>query len=128
MSTTARFLTYVAVGGFCTLLNLGTLWLLTSLLGMHYLISTMFAFFTLTPVGFWLNKILTFQTRREFARIEWPRYVAAMAASFCANLGLMYLFVSVLDLWYLAASLIVTALLLIANFLVNYRWSFAVQR
>jgi len=48
-----------------------------------------------------------------------------MGSSFAANLALMYLLVSLLGIWYLAASVAVTLLLLTANFLVNNRWSFA---
>jgi hypothetical protein len=42
-----------------------------------------------------------------------------MGSSFAANLALMYLLVSLAGLWYLAASVIVTVLLLATNFLVN---------
>jgi putative flippase GtrA len=48
-----------------------------------------------------------------------------MALSFAANLSLMYLLVSLLGIWYLAASVVVTLLFLVGNFLVNSRWSFA---
>jgi len=124
----ARFATFVLVGGLCLALNTVALWILTSLVGLHYLASTMIAFFALTPLGFWLNKVLTFRTRREYARIELPRYFSAMAASFAANLALMYLLVSVLGVWYLAASLIVAVVLVCFNFLTSDRWSFRVQR
>lgn len=123
-----KFLSYALVGGGCTVLNLAVLWLLTSGLGVHYLVSTMISFFALAPVGFWLQKLVTFRTPRARARFEWPRYFATMGSSFAANLGLMYLLVSLLGLWYLAASLIVTLLLLATNFLVNDRWSFALRR
>ena len=63
-----------------------------------------------------LNKLLTFRTRHEYARIELPRYFSAMAASFAANLVLMYLLVSVLGMWYLAASILVAMVLVIFNF------------
>jgi putative flippase GtrA len=49
-----------------------------------------------------------------------------MAASFAANLALMYVLVSVLGVWYLAASLIVAVVLVIFNFLTSDRWSFRV--
>lgn len=124
----ARFTTFVLVGGLCLALNTAALWVLTSLVGLHYLASTMIAFFALTPLGFWLNKILTFRTRREYTRIELPRYFWAMAASFAANLALMYLLVSVLGVWYLAASLVVAVVLVCFNFLTSDRWSFRVQR
>ncbi len=123
-----KFLSYAAVGGVCALLNLAALWLLTSRLGLHYLASTLIAFLTLTPMGFWLQKLVTFRTPRAAAPIEWPRYFATMGSSLAANLLLMYVLVSLAGVWYLAASLIVTFVLLAANFLVNDRWSFALRR
>lgn len=128
MTLTARFAAYAIVGGFCTVLNLGLLWLLTSVLGLHYLLSTMASFLALTPVGFWLQKLLTFRTARRHAMLEWPRYAITMASSFAANLALMYMLVSLLGVWYLAASVVVTIVLLFANFLANYLWSFALRR
>jgi putative flippase GtrA len=124
----ARFAVFALVGGLCLAANTVLLWVLTSGLGVHYLMSTVIAFLTITPLGFVLNKVMTFRTRREYAPIELPRYFAAMAFSFCANLALMYLLVSVLGLWYVAASLAVAALLLVFNFLTSDRWSFRVQR
>jgi putative flippase GtrA len=120
-----KFLTYAFVGGVCTLLNLAVQWLCTSVVGLHYLVSTLIAFFTLTPVGFWLQKLVTFRTPRAAAGIEWPRYFITMGSSLAANLGLMYVLVSLLGVWYLAAALIVTVVLLATNFLANDRWSFA---
>jgi putative flippase GtrA len=121
-----RFAAFVLVGGFCLAVNTVVLWLLTSWLGLHYLASTVIAFASITPLGFLLNKVITFRTRREHARIELPRYFAAMAASFGANLGLMYLLVSVLGMWYLAASILVAVTLVVCNFVTSDRWSFRV--
>ena len=123
----ARFAAFVFVGGLCLAVNTLALWLLTSGLGVHYLVSTVIAFTSITPLGFLLNKVLTFRTRREYARIELPRYVSALAASFAANLGLMYVLVSLAGLWYLPASACVALLLLIANFIASDRWSFRLQ-
>lgn len=124
----ARFSVFVLVGGFCLALNTAALWVLTSGIGLHYMLSTILAFFAITPLGFLMNKVLTFRTRREYAPIELPRYFTAMAASFAANIALMYLLVSVLGVWYLAASLMVAVLLVSVNFLTSDRWSFRVQR
>ena len=121
-----RFAAFALVGGFCLAVNTLVLWLLTSVLGLHYLASTLIAFFTITPLGFLLNKVITFRTPREHARIELARYFFAMAASLGANLGLMYLLVSVLGVWYLAASILVAVTLVVANFLTSDRWSFRV--
>jgi putative flippase GtrA len=119
-----KFLFYVAVGGTCALLNLAMLWLLTDVFGLHYLLSTTLAFFALTPVGFVLQKLITFRTPGAHAGLEWPRYFVTMGSSFAASLVLMYALVSVLGIWYLAANVITTVLLLVANFIVNLRWSF----
>ena len=124
----ARFGAFVLVGGFCLAANTLALWLLTSVLGLHYLLSTLLAFALITPLGFLLNKVLTFRTPREHAPIELPRYFTAMAASLGANLALMYLLVSVLGLWYLAASVLVAVTRVVVNFLTSDRWSFRVQR
>jgi putative flippase GtrA len=120
-----KFLRYAFVGGVCALLNLGILWLLVSVLGVNYLVSTMISFFALTPVGFWAQKLVTFRTPRVAVPIEWPRYFLTMGSSLAANLALMYLLVSVLGVWYLAAAAVVSIVLLAANFLVNDLWSFA---
>ena len=120
-----KFVSYTVVGGVVTLLNLAVLWLLTSVAGLHYLISALISFLTLTPLAFWLQKRVTFRTPRERAPIEWPRYFVTMGTSLAGNLALMYVLVSLLGLWYLAASVVVTVLFLVGNFLVNARWSFA---
>lgn len=124
----ARFAAFGLVGALCLGLNTLVLWALTTGLGIHYLLSTVLAFSTITPLGFLLNKVLTFRTRREYAVVELPRYVAAMAVSFAANVALMYLLVSMLGMWYLTASLLVAMTLLLVNFLTSDRWSFRVQR
>ena len=80
------------------------------------------------PSTAWLQKLVTFRTPRAQAGFEWPRYFATMGSSLAANLLLMYLLVTVLGLWYLAASVVVTLLFLAGNFLVNDRWSFALRR
>ena len=123
-----KFLVYATVGGACALLNLAVLWLLTSVLGVHYLLSNMISFIALTPVGFVMQKLVTFRTPRARAEVEWPRYFATMGASFAANLALMYLLVSVLGMWYLTANVATTAFLLAANFMVNNFWSFALRQ
>jgi putative flippase GtrA len=120
-----KFLVYAAAGGVCTLLSLAVQWLGTSVLGLHYLVSALIAFLSITPAGFWLQKLLTFRTARAAAKTEWSRYFLIMACSLAANLALMYVLVSLLEVWYLLAAMIVSLLLLAGNFLLNDRWSFA---
>lgn len=124
MTRLRKIIVFLAVGGFCAALNLVVQWLCTSIVGLHYLLSTLISFFTITPIGFWLNKLKTFGTPRALAREEWPRYFVTMAASLALNLALMYLLVSILGMWYLAAALVVTVALVAANFVTHERWTF----
>src|SRR5207302_11057452 len=78
----ARFAAFVFVGGLCLAANSLALWLLTSGLGVHYLVSTVIAFTSITPLGFLLHKVLTFDTRRAYARVELPLFFTSMAATF----------------------------------------------
>lgn len=128
LSLPLRLGVFILVGGFCLGANTFALWALTSGANFHYLLSTVIAFLAITPLGFLLNKVLTFRTGREHSGIELQRYFVAMAASFGANIGLMYVLVSLLGVWYVAASLLVAASLVIVNFLTSDRWSFRVQR
>ena len=123
-----KFLAYAAAGGICTLLYLAVQWLCTSIVGLHYLVSALIGFLTLTPLGFWLQKLLTFRTPRAAAKVEWPRYFLVTISSLAANLALMYVLVSLLGVWYLLAAMIAALLLLAVNFLLNDRWSFATRR
>jgi putative flippase GtrA len=124
----ARFAAFLFVGGICLALNTIAVWALTSKLGLHYLLSTALAFAVITPFGFLVNKVLTFRTRREHAPVELSRYMLVMGASIGSNLALMYLLVSVLGVWYVAASLLVAVLLVAFNFVASDRWSFRVQQ
>jgi putative flippase GtrA len=122
-----KFFTYAVAGGICALLYLAVIWLCTSVIGLHYLVSVLIGFFSLTPVGFWLQKLLTFHTPRAAAKTEWPRYFLVTAFSLAANLALMYVLVSLLGVGYLLAAMITALLLLAVNFLLNDRWSFAAR-
>ena len=95
------------------------------MLGLHYLASTLISFLMLTPLAFVLQKVATFRTPRSRAPVEWPRYFVTMGSSLAANLALMYALVTLAGVWYLAASVVVTVVFLVGNFLVNDRWSFA---
>jgi len=56
------------------------------------------------PVGFWLQKVVTFQTPLAAAPFEWPPLSRHHGGELRGrNLALMYVLVSILGLWYLAA-------------------------
>ena len=56
------FFKFLLVGLFCTIQNVFWLYLLTTILKFHYLISTIILMITVNSLGFYLNKRYTFKT------------------------------------------------------------------
>jgi glycosyltransferase involved in cell wall biosynthesis/putative flippase GtrA len=120
----ARFVRFALVGAAMTLCNLALLALLVDGLGLHVLVACTVSFFVLNGLGYLLNKGFTFRLppRPEWA--EGLRYYAVMALSLAANLALMQLLVGGLGWHYLAASLVVTVLLAVLNYLGHAGFTF----
>ena len=125
----ARFGAFVLVGGFCLAANTLALWLLTSVLGLHYLLSTLLAFALITPLGFLLNKVLTFRTPQAHAARwnchaispPWPPASERISRS-CTCSSRCW----ACGTWRRACWSPST--LVVINFLTSDRWSFRVQR
>ncbi|RMG36947.1 MAG: GtrA family protein [Gammaproteobacteria bacterium] len=56
-----------------------------------------------------------------------PRYALVSASGLTLNTALMYLFTEVLEMFYLLAQVITTALVLVWNFTINRYWTFATR-
>lgn len=120
----SKFLRFCLVGGFCALLNLFILYILTTILNWHYILSTIFLMFSVNVLGFYLNKRYTFKTeKKRFWRELW-KYQTVMFSSFITILLLMYLLVDVFRIWYIYANIIITVGTTSYNFLMHKNWSF----
>jgi putative flippase GtrA len=119
-----KFLRFACIGALCASLNLGSLYLLTNILKINYLISTIIALIYINFIGFYLNKYYTFKTHRKRFWQELWKYYSVMFSGFIINLFFMYLLVDVFHVWYLYASLILTVCFIIYNFLMHKNWSF----
>lgn len=120
-----KFLRFVLVGGVCTLLNLSTLWFVTTRLGWHYLIAVTISFFMVNGVGFVFNKYFTFTSISPPDFREILRYYFVMSSSLALNLAIMFIMVDVLGINYLLSSVAITLLFMIFNFLAHLGWTFA---
>lgn len=119
-----KFVRFVFIGAFCTSLNLVLLYLLTSVLGINYIISTLIALIVINMIGFYLNKYYTFKTKREKLLQELWKYYSVMFSSFLLNLFFMFILVQIFKIWYLYASLTITIGFIFYNFLMHKNWSF----
>jgi putative flippase GtrA len=122
------FLKFLLVGLFCTLQNVFWLYLLTTILKFHYLISTIILMITVNSLGFYLNKRYTFKTykTRTIKSVfkELIKYHTVMLSSSLIVLGLMYVFVDIFRIWYIMSNLVISIGMSVYNFLIHKRWTF----
>lgn len=122
------FFKFLVVGLFCTLQNVFWLYLLTTILKFHYLISTIILMITVNSLGFYLNKRYTFQTQKtrtlKSVFTELIKYHTVMLSSSLIILVLMYVFVDIFGIWYILSNLVISIGMSIYNFLIHKRWTF----
>jgi len=115
---------FLAIGGLCGLLHLGILYSLTSILKINYLISTMIAIFLVNFVSFYLNKKLTFRTRKKLFWRELWKFYSVMASSHFINILGVFFLVDIAKVGYLLANIFCTAILTPFNYFFHHSWSF----
>lgn len=115
-------LRYLSAGAIGVLAGYVALYVLTDIVGLWYMASAVVAFVLNYGVNFVLHKFWTFRnTRADQASKQLTRYFAMATAIFFANLGLLFMQVEYLHVWYLAAQLVSTAILTVVGFLVSRR-------
>ncbi len=120
-----QFFKFGIVGVSNTLINLAVLYLLTSIAGLYYLLSAVFAFLVANFNSFLLNKRWTFgeKIRRNFFR-KYVKFLFISLGSLLVNLAALYLLTSVAGIYYLVSQIIAIAISLTINFLGNKKWTF----
>lgn len=112
-----EFLQYAVVGGTCTLIDFVTLYLLTTLGGVHYLISASISFI----IGVVLNWLLCTYWIFDYHKINRQRteflyYVLISLVGLGLNALLMWLFTDVFGIWFMASKLVAAGITLFYNF------------
>lgn len=120
----SQFFRFFFVGGFCASLNIVILYVFTGLLNLHYLISIVIQTIIVNTIGFLLNRRFTFKKSNKKFWKELAKYHYVMLLSFLMVSILMYLFVDVLQIWYLLAFVIVTIIMIVFNFISHKKWTF----
>ncbi|WP_066119763.1 GtrA family protein [Geminocystis sp. NIES-3709] len=119
-----QIIKFSAVGGLCLTFNLAILWILTDYFKVEDLTATIIGFFLSNLLGFLLNKYFTFKVTNTNIFKEIYKYYAVMTSSFIANLMLMFILVKILHIWVIYASLIVSVIFYVYNYLMHKNWSF----
>ena len=112
-----QFFRYAFVGGIAALVDWAVLYALTRL-GMHYLVSTVFAFVAGLAVNYLLSKKLVFSA--EKSRVGRSAEFAVYAVVGVVGLGLteaiMYLLTEKLGLYFMFSKIIATLVVLVWNY------------
>lgn len=115
--TAVQFFRYLLVGGLAFLVDFGTLWGLTTGLGLHYLVSAALAFLLGLGVNYLLSVVWVFQQRRLASR---EREFAVFAVIGVVGLGFnelaLWLMCGRFGLDYRIAKIVSTAAVFAWNF------------
>jgi putative flippase GtrA len=66
-----KLFTFLCIGGFCAALNLVLMYIFTSLLRVHYLLSFILVFLIGNSIGFYFNKNYTFKTKKNISGMSY---------------------------------------------------------
>lgn len=127
-----RFAKFCIVGAGGVFVNMGLLWLLTSVGGLYYLLSAIFAIEAAILFNFALNETWTFRDRRVGrirALIQRAlKFHLVSAAGVGINMATLYLLTDIAGVYYLASNLLGIALATLWNFSVNYLWTWRLKQ
>lgn len=113
-----RIVRYIVSGGTAAAVDLGLLFIFTELMRLHYLLSSTLAFLVAFVVSFSLQKLWTFEDAgTERVHAQAAVYFVITGTNVLVNLGLMYILVDLVHLWYLLAQIITGAFIACYSFL-----------
>jgi putative flippase GtrA len=111
------------VGGLMVILNVEILYLLTSILGIYYLISAIMSYLMLTALSFFLNEKWTFNSVVDHAHKNlWHRlasYYLVSLSGMTLNIIILFLLTNFGNVYYLYSSIIASCSVFFWNFFVN---------
>jgi len=120
-----EFIKFGIVGVSNTFINLLLLYLLTSVVGIYYLISAIIAFVVANLNSFVLNKTWTFREnlKKNFFK-KYVKFFVVSLNSLIIDLAALYLFTEVFHLYYMFSQAIAIALSFGLNFFFNKKFTF----
>jgi putative flippase GtrA len=120
---------YLFSGGTATIVDLGILYVLTDVVGFHYLTSAILAFVCAFGVSFVLQKYWTFgNAETDGVHRQLSIFFIVAVVNLILNTLLMKLFVDVWEVWYMTSQIIITALIACMSFFIYRHLVFPVKK
>jgi dolichyl-phosphate beta-glucosyltransferase len=120
----AVFIKYAAVGITGTALDVGSLYVFVDLLRIPVLVAAAISFTLAVVNNFILNKFWTFRSSSRSVRKQFIKFFAVSVVGLALTELCMAVFVFLLGIWYIAAKLMTSVIVLTWNFLANKNWTF----
>lgn len=119
-----KFNRYTLVGGFATIVDWGTFYLINNFLGFHYLFSLSIAIVLGSTTNFVLNRTYTFESKTKRLSKQLLLYYSVSAASLLLSSAFMFISVSLLLQNELYTRIILTFIMLPINFKLHEKITF----
>lgn len=118
LSRYQRLVKFCLVGASGTVVNLGVLYLLTDMIGLHYLVSNVAAFICSVTNNFAWNSLWTFNDKKMHT-IGYFKYTGTSLLGLGVNETVLWLLTAFAGLWYMLSATVA----IVAALLVNYTLS-----
>ncbi|WEG12194.1 GtrA family protein [Pullulanibacillus sp. KACC 23026] len=117
-------ITYLVVGGFTTLINIVSFWLLTVPIPVNYVIANTVAWVLSVLFAYVANKIIVFQSKTENKTEtirEFVSFIGFRFVSYAMDLAVMILLISGLHMNETLSKILTNVVVLVANFIFS-KW------
>lgn len=120
-----KIIKFGIVGASGALLGLGVLYFFTSVIGLYYMVSYLFAFLVSLTSNYFLNSYWTFKSKPYFN--GWLKYGGASIFTMLLNGGILWVLTDMFGIWYIISSICGTFIAFLANFALGkkYVWETA---
>jgi len=121
-----QFIIYVLIGGIAAIIDFTTVFVLTSLLGIFYIVSVMLSYPLATFVHFIMNKKFNFRCTSRKVMRQFCIFIVINLVAMGLTIVIMYAMVEYLGMWYLLAKFIAMWIVVFYSFNMNRMFTFKV--
>jgi putative flippase GtrA len=115
---------YLLVGGTCAILDLLLLYTFVNYFHIWYLYAATASFTIVMVLGYFGQKYFSFRNYENNHRKQLTAFIIVALIGLALNATFMFLFVGLMNLWYILASIMTKFIVLIWNFLANKKITF----
>lgn len=114
-----ELLLYLVFGFLTTVVNILVYFIFTDLLGIHYLISNVMAWFLSVLFAYVTNRIWVFESKNSNILKESLLFFSGRIFSGIVDTGLMYLFIDILTIGDFISKIVIQIIVVVLNYVIS---------